>query len=486
MTTHVARPHFTSHLRSDFGLFLLSAALVISGCSSEDSSSTLAAQNPPARITLNSETLSIPLSTTEADRFFAVTATTGNQHYAAGFTTANNDSHMAVARFGASGELDPSFGSNGIATVNVAGGAAKKAEFARSLVVQSSGKVVIAGPVEHDTSATGDAARDTDIAVVRFDTTGQLDPTFGDKGITRLDLSTGKVSGTAFRGDTAWGLTLLPGDDLLIIGGKLADGAGRTDIDYAVVKLKADGSTDTTFGTNGLVTLDVEQGSDSPRTAIVQPDGKIVVSGHTEIAEDTPNEVVSIVLFRLTSNGQFDSTFGNNGVVNNALGLRVAEAYDVALQGSSLVIAGYGRPATATTVDILSARFLADGTWDKTYGEGGIALIDIAGQDDRSRTLKILQDQRVLIVGQGKPTATSQDGAVVLLTPNGQRDTRLNGNGVALLDFGGATDALFGLTISSDLTHAVSVGWKGVIPAESGPTNNDDARVVRFALPAVQ
>ena len=57
----------------------------------------------------------------------------------------------------------------------------------------------------------------------------------------RLSLSTGVVSGTAFRGDTSWGLTLLSGDNLLVVGGKLADGAGRTDIDYAVVKLTATG-----------------------------------------------------------------------------------------------------------------------------------------------------------------------------------------------------------------------------------------------------
>jgi uncharacterized delta-60 repeat protein len=118
-------------------------------------------------------------------------------------------------------------------------------------------------------------------SIDRFDAAGQLDPTFGTNGIARLDLSTGAVAGTAFRGDTSWGLTLLPGDDLLVVGGKLGDGAGRTDIDYAVVKLTSHGAVDTTFGTDGHVTLDIEQGGDSPRTAIVQPDGKIVVSGHT-------------------------------------------------------------------------------------------------------------------------------------------------------------------------------------------------------------
>lgn len=180
--------------------------------------------------------MAIPISTTEADRFQTVVGTTGERYYAAGFDTTNGDRRMALARLGPTGSLDTSFGQGGITTVNVAVGG-KTAEFARGVVVQSGGKVVIAGPVEHDPTATGDAARDTDIAVVRFDATGKLDPTFGVNGVVRLDLSTGVVSGTAFRGDTSWGLTLLPEDGLLVVGGTLGDGAGRTDIDYAVVKL---------------------------------------------------------------------------------------------------------------------------------------------------------------------------------------------------------------------------------------------------------
>ncbi|MEO8341833.1 MAG: hypothetical protein ABI604_19385 [Nitrospirota bacterium] len=62
----------------------------------------------------------------------------------------------------------------GIATVNVAVGGTT-AELARGVVVQSGGKIVLAGPIEHDPTASGDAACDTDIGVVRFDTTGQLD-----------------------------------------------------------------------------------------------------------------------------------------------------------------------------------------------------------------------------------------------------------------------------------------------------------------------
>ncbi len=144
----------------------------------------------------------------------------------------------------------------------------------------------------------------------------------------------------------------MPEDELLVIGGKATDGADRSDSDFVVLKLTTNGTRYNTFGTNGLVTLDLGKGNDNPRTALVQPDGQIVVSGHTSDAG-----VVTTVLFRLLSNGQFDTSFGRDGVVNVALLQFVAEAYDVALQGTNLVIAGYGRDTSAGTVDIISARF---------------------------------------------------------------------------------------------------------------------------------
>ncbi len=87
-------------LGSVLWVFVTGSALIFAGCSGDD-----AAQAPSlstTQSTLNSEILPVPLSTTEADRFLAVTATTGDRYYAAGFTTVNDDS-QAIARFGLTG-----------------------------------------------------------------------------------------------------------------------------------------------------------------------------------------------------------------------------------------------------------------------------------------------------------------------------------------------------------------------------------------------
>ncbi len=455
----------------------LAIGLGAAGCGESDEA---AGPTPETPLPVGSLVTALPLSATEADRLVTIIAAPGGKYVAVGSVTRSGDNHMALARLTPTGALDPTFGQNGLATVNVAVGG-KTAELARGAVVQSNGKIVICGPVEHDPTAPGDAARDTDVVLVRFDANGQLDQSFGTNGMTRLDFGAGvATSATAFRGDTAWGLTLLPNDELLVVGGKKADGNGRTDIDYVVAKLDAGGVIDPGFGVGGLVTLDIGNGNDNPRTAVVQPDGNIVVSGHTSGA----NGVITTVLFRLLPTGQFDSTFGQQGVVNHALLPSVAEAYDVALQGNHLVIAGYGRMNPTDTVDIIAARFLPNGAVDPTFGTNGVTMIDVAGQDDRSRKLEILPDQRILIVGQGKPLATRQDGALVLLTANGQRDARFNGNGVALFHLGGATDALFGVVTTPDRSKAVAVGWKGLEAAAASSADNEDARVVIMPLPS--
>ena len=79
--------------------------------------------------------------------------------YASGFTSIGEDHAFAVTRF-ADGAIDPTFGTGGTAVVNVAEGGGG-AEVARGLVVQSDGKVLVAGPVENDPAAEGDAAKES-------------------------------------------------------------------------------------------------------------------------------------------------------------------------------------------------------------------------------------------------------------------------------------------------------------------------------------
>ena len=418
----------------------------------------------------------LPLSASATDRFLAVAVGPDDKTYAAGFVTdESGDQAFALARLDAKGGLDKAFGKDGVASVNVAA-KGKAAEVARSVVIQSTGKIVIAGPIEHDTAATGDAAKDTDVAVVRFDTAGKLDPTFGKDGVAIIDLGTGKAtSATAFVGDTSWGMGNLPGDKLIVFAAKLADGLSRTDADYVAIGLTNTGALDPSFGAGGKVVIDLNGSVDNPRDVLVQPDGKIVVCGYTAI-----DGVIRPILARMNATGSLDTTFGKGGIVNTVMLPGATECYGMARQGADYIVAGYGRGADPNEkVDMLIERIKADGTWDSSFGSAGIARIDIAKEDDRARSVVALPDGRILVAGSGKRTASNADALLVMLSKDGAPDPAFGEKGLLFSDLGGPADTWFGIALSADKKQAIVVGYKGTDAASGG---NDDAVVARVTF----
>lgn len=89
----------------------------------------------------------VPLSATANDRFWTVTFDATNKAVAAGYLSESGDNWLAVARFNADGTRDSTFGMGGLAKVNASVGTTL--EEARGVVVQSTGKIVVAGVAEH-------------------------------------------------------------------------------------------------------------------------------------------------------------------------------------------------------------------------------------------------------------------------------------------------------------------------------------------------
>ena len=421
--------------------------------------------------------LASPLSAADHDRLLAVTNGPAGSFYAAGWTSPGGDNAMVLAKLGSDGKLDPAFGQGGMATVNVAVGG-KSVEVARAVAVQPDGKILISGPFEKDPKATGTAAKDTDIAVLRFDATGKPDPTFGKGGTARVDIGPGKpLSAESYVADNSWGIAALADGRAVLFGS--TPSPDREDADFAIVGLTSAGVLDSAFGTKGVTRIDNNKGNDSPRAVAVQPDGKLVFTGYSRDAAD----VVSPVIIRTTPDGKVDSGFGQNGVATAAvLPGGVAESYAVALQGEKFVMAGYGHGADPEEkVDLISYRFNADGSWDKTYGTDGLTRIDVAKDADRARNLILLPDGRTLAVGSGSPAAGLVDAMVVLLDQNGKPVPTFGTDGRVVSDLGGPGDAWFGVTVAPDAKSVMIVGYRGADPKAADGTK-DDAVIARIKL----
>ena len=123
--------------------------------------------------------------------------------------TANEDDELlVVARFTASGDLDPSFGSGGIFRLNPTA----TEDSAEALSVLPDGRILIAGSRGLITDLPSG-----DTWLVRLTPDGQLDPSFGTAGQTVASATTGF--------DGAYGLAVQP-DGRSVIVGEAANGAG--------------------------------------------------------------------------------------------------------------------------------------------------------------------------------------------------------------------------------------------------------------------
>ena len=421
----------------------------------------------------------VALSADSKDRLSAVALGTDGKLYAAGLTSKDTDQEIALTRVDNDGKPDATFGTAGVASVNVSVNPstvpAAQLEQARSLLVQSDGKVVVVGTAEHDATAVGDAAKDTDIVAVRFDATGKPDPTFGQDGVARIDLGTGHpVDPETFAGaDQGYGSAALPNGGLVIFGNTTA-GADREDNDFVLVGLTSTGAIDPAFGTAGVTRVDLDKSRDSARIIKVVGN-QIIATGYTRGAD----EVVKPVLIRSSIDGKLDTTFGTGGVASDKVLAAVTESYSFGVQGDNYVLTGYGKDAETDKVDLVAYRFTATGELDTTFGTNGVTRIDNTGEDDRGRNLAVLPDGRILYVGSGKVDKDNAQAMVVLLSKDGAPETGFGTNGRILTDLGGNGDSWYGLALSMDSKTAYLAGYSNVSTDE---VKSDDSFLGRLKI----
>jgi uncharacterized delta-60 repeat protein len=230
------------------------------------------------------------------------------------YTIDDFDFDVALARYTASGTLDPSFSGDGKLTTDLGG----ILDMAAALVIQSDGKLVAAG------------RNDDSFALARYTASGTLDPSFSGDG---------KVT-TAFGDEgmsSAYGLALLP-DGKLVAVGQVTDNG-----DMALARYTSSGQMDSSFSGDGRLTTDFG-GNDRGMAVVIQADGKIVVAGSTDAGSST-----DFALVRYTPSGSLDSTFGTGGTRITDFFGGDDQAFALARQGDSrLVVAGVAQRDTTT------------------------------------------------------------------------------------------------------------------------------------------
>lgn len=196
------------------------------------------------------------------------------------FVSLRGTSQAVVFKLDSSGEPAENFGVDGTLVLNPTGhyGTGNIAT-----VVQPDGSVLLGSWLYAGSDGPHDPG-DPVYAVQRLAADGNLDTAFGVDGVVYFDAALGLDYRAAIT---------VQADGKIIIAGESSDNTA-----FNVLRLNADGSFDTSFSEDGKLTIQVPQGEKNyAHSAIVQPDGKILIAGD--------------VITRLNADGSLDTTFGS-------------------------------------------------------------------------------------------------------------------------------------------------------------------------------
>ncbi len=306
------------------------------------------------------------------------------------------------------GDLDPSFGTDGVVTT----AAGSEDSTASGLAVASSGAIYVAGELENST--------DCDFALVRYTAAGVLDSTFGSGGVIATPIGS--------EDDGATEVAVQADGKIVVCGYSQTGGIGS----FAVARYNANGSLDTTFSGDGKLTTSIGSAS-WPEAVAVQADGKILVAGGRYDGSDD-----AFALVRYNSDGSLDAGFGTSGVVVTEINADYGDTiYAVALQADGKILVA-GLTSTWGSSDIALIRYQANGALDASFGTGGIVVTDIGGGYDDGHALALQADGRILVAGQATIGSTT-GGIVVRYDAAGDLDTTFgSGSGYVVPKTGSA------------------------------------------------
>lgn len=229
---------------------------------------------------------------------------------------------------------------------------------------------------------------------------GDLDSGFGSGGTLTTFFPVGSYANA---------VAIQPDGKIVAVGA--AAGPSLTG-EFAVARYETDGTLDTAFSEDGMLTTPIAGGGDEARSVAIQPNGRIVVAGIDSRRR--------FAVVRHLADGSLDPSFDGNGIVRTNLTSGEDLAYDVAIQpdGKIVVVGSAGPNAPRSAI----VRYRPGGGLDRAFGDRGIIVADRGWSTARSVVLQ--PDGRIVVAGYG--------GGIRLerFRPSGRRDRSFGGDGV--------------------------------------------------------
>ncbi|MCE5269422.1 MAG: hypothetical protein LLG00_16215 [Planctomycetaceae bacterium] len=293
----------------------------------------------------------------------------------------------------ADGDRDSQFGTDGLVR-----GPALTSTPLLSVVSQPDGKTLVCGVVANGCNWYTPF-------LTRFNADGTIDTSFGNGGtvsLAALGLYLRKAS------------VAVGADGKIVVLGQNSENVAA-DQSAVLLRLNADGSTDTSFGLNGHVVTGGLVGS-TP-TLMVQSDGKVLAVGNRQDG--------SLAIVRYDVNGNLDATFANGGTLVLS-GDSAITAQCTQLQYDGKILIGGGTSAGAAMI-----RLNAGGTLDTTFGVAGtVSLSSWNGYTIGGRFSNIaVRSNGQIIATAGEQLPTNCHDVLIRLNNDGTLDASFGQNG---------------------------------------------------------
>jgi uncharacterized delta-60 repeat protein len=309
------------------------------------------------------------------------------------------------------------------------------------------------------------------------------------------DTTSGKTIAISADGnDGLFGLTHAADGSLYATGYVQTGVAATDDRSTVVVKIKADGTLDTTWATSGVATVNVRATAsglgEMPRGIAFQG-SKIIVAGTVETYTTVQTETVlnndrDVYVLRLNADGTLDNTFGDTATpgihflplsagtvtINATTGTKSLSAPDaqwglnVLNEGSIIVTAATRSPGPElvagtprSDTDFAVVKLTENGAQDTTFGlnESGVYTLDVANASASVRTASVMPDGKLVVTGYSTFNGTQRPVIFKLLANGSALDQSFGLFGVFSDAVGSAGEA-YGALLQSD-NKLVTVGY---------------------------
>ncbi len=270
--------------------------------------------------------------------------------------------YLNLVRYNSDGTLDTTFGTGGKVITDVNGYYSEKC---KSVAIQSDGKILLGGYGQHNNNDN------PYFIIVRYNTSGSLDATFGIDGIVIGDVGKGNSIG-------------IQSDGKILLG-------GSSNLSFAIERYNTNGTLDNTFGLDGKVTTALGINGEG-NSMVIQSDGKIVLGGSSS------SDNMDFALVRYNSNGTLDIAFGINGKVITPHGSS-SKGNAVVIQSNGKIVLGGNASNNANNYNFALVRYNSDGTLDNTFGIDGKIITPIGVSYSIGQSLDIDSNGKIMLGG---------------------------------------------------------------------------------------